>query len=87
MTMNVSSSDALTMKAGEAVDFVAWCGDSDSFDSFDWTIRIIQTQDSRPIRQWNSERDFSGTRSGSRISPMAQLAQVLLMSNEFSFVD
>lgn len=85
--LNAGLKNSLTVKAGDVVDFVAFCGPSDSFDSFDWSIRINQSSNGRPVRQWDSQRDFSGIKSEGRVSPLAQLAQVLLMSNEFSFVD
>ena len=80
--------DTVTLKAGEPVDFVAYCGTNESHDSFHWTISIEQHNPSgTSIRHWNSEKDFSPTPPSQRLSPEAQLAQTLLLTNEFTFID
>lgn len=79
--------DEVDLKAGDVVDFVIHCGANESFDSFDWKIVIKQSVDGTIVRTWDSVSEFSGARSSDRLSPAAQLAQTLLLTNEFLFVD
>ena len=76
----------LEIRKGQRVSFIVDCLQNPSHDSFrsQFTIRQIFADGSG--RMWNSESDFS---VGSRqpLSPHAQLAQTLLMTNEFLFVD
>ena len=78
------------VKKGQFVDLVASPGESESFDSFFWRTRIkLRTGDGRIIEA-DSEQDFSGpfnSQSNQPLDRLAQLAQVLMMSNEFAFVD
>lgn len=75
------------IKAGDAIDFVVDCNGTDSFDSFEWHIRLQQSVDGRTVRTWQSNREFAPRQPQQRLSPMAQLAQTLMMTNEFVFVD
>lgn len=76
----------ITVKAGQPVDFVTFCGSNESHDSFDWTVVMFQFADGKSIRKWDSEAEFSASPK-TRLSPVAQLAQVLMMTNEFTFID
>ena len=67
----------------ETIDFVVDCLTKPDFDSFTWEAVITQQG-----AQWVSTNDFSS--SAPPPSPMKkweQFAQILLLSNEFSFVD
>lgn len=77
----------LHVKAGQAVDFVIECRSNESFDSFEWPVRLQQLSGDGWQRTWDSERDFSGRQPEIPLPPLAQLAQTLLMTNEFCFVD
>lgn len=83
----------IKVKAGDAIDFAVDCRKSDSNDDFRWPVTItwkarVDAADSS-WRRWNSVEDFSGplVEAGEPLSPLARLAQTLLMSNEFVFVD
>jgi Protein of unknown function (DUF1553)/Protein of unknown function (DUF1549)/Planctomycete cytochrome C len=80
-----------SMKAGETLDFIAYCGRDSSFDSFDWKIKVVlQMPDGRTLST-ESDKDFADTQSIEKkhrgLDRLSQLAQVLLMSNEFAFID
>lgn len=77
----------LSVLAGQAVDFVTECRDNEAFDSFQWRIQIRQASTDGQRHNWNSELDFSGRQPPRPLTPLAQLAQTLMMTNEFSFVD
>ena len=77
------------VQAGDFVDLVVQAGPTASFDTFRWsaTIEILQAKSDAPRdrQSWDSRKDFGPP--ASRLSPWAQLAQVLLMSNELQFID
>ncbi|EMI21917.1 secreted protein containing DUF1549 [Rhodopirellula maiorica SM1] len=78
------------IEKGETIDLVINRGDSDSFDSFVWRATIELVTESGQSYQTDSAEDFSGPggRNTSRpLDRLEQLAQVLMMSNEFAFVD
>ena len=70
---------------GDTIDFVVDIGDTLNSDQYLWTCTISEASTESP-RAWNSDTDFP--RDGSnQLLPLEQLAQVLLCSNEFLFVD
>tara|TARA_R110002049_G_scaffold2750_4_gene22027 strand:+ start:224455 stop:227235 length:2781 start_codon:yes stop_codon:yes gene_type:complete len=81
---------AAKIKEGEHIDFVASGGPTSNHDTFVWRMRVQITDDSGNIIETESMRDFSGPlplKSKQSLERLAQLAQVLLISNEFAFVD
>jgi hypothetical protein len=98
-----TSADRIEVQAGDTLDFVVDCVGNNSFDSFHWSpsIELIEvhaaegTQDRwKPGVTWNAASDFaaSSRELASRdpaqaLDPWVQLAQVLLLCNEFAFVD
>jgi hypothetical protein len=85
--------ERLAVRAGDTIDFVAEPGANDGYDSFEWYVRVkyVDVRDeSRPYRlQWEARADFSGPPPAppEPLRPWEQLAQVLLLSNEFMYVD
>ena len=81
---------SLSVQPGETIDFVVDCRQSDDSDSFSWApvIRTKQVAGSANslVQLWHSVNDFSGP-APARLSAWEQLAQALLVSNEFVFVD
>jgi hypothetical protein len=79
---------SLRVEAGETLDMVVDLRDNLQHEEFVWeaTIRESPCQETRPGRVWSSRRDFAGP-PVERFDAWAQLAQVLLCSNEFLFVD
>ena len=76
----------VSVKRGETLDFVADPRSGDNSDSFEWSPEIRQV--GADGRVWAAGADFSGLREWARpLDPWQQLAQVLLASNEFNFVD
>ncbi len=81
--MNVES---LNVAPGETIDFLVDIGDVLNSDQYRWEATITAAgADSEPV-VWNSKADFSPN-DVQRLTPLEQLAQVLLCSNEFLFVD
>jgi hypothetical protein len=64
---------------------VVSCRASDAYDSYNWQVTLtLENPGDRQI--WNTERDFHGP-DAQPLDLWAQFAQVLLMSNEFLYVD
>jgi hypothetical protein len=85
--------DSLHIQAGDTVDFIADMADDLRNDQFLWTVEITADRDAKSEAvspavggDWNSLRDFGGEEVN-YLTPWEQLAQVLLLSNEFMFID
>lgn len=76
----------IQLKAGQFIDFVVDCRTNPGHDSFRSKFVVTQAVDGQPARIWNSELDFREA-PAPRQDPWAQLAQTLLLTNEFSFID
>lgn len=77
--------ESLQVTPGDTIDFVVDIGDTLNSDQYLWTCTISEVAAETP-RSWNSETDFPRD-TNVQLSPLEQLAQVLLCSNEFLFVD
>lgn len=78
------------IEKGQTVDLVADPGGSPSFDSFFWTAQISLLTADGKVYESDSKRDFSGPVEDGvpeSLDRLSQLAQTLLLSNEFAFVD
>jgi len=86
---NNRTSEALEdirVQPGDTIDFVVFCGENASHDSYRCSIKIREsTADSS--RVWNSVTDFSDRNELRVTDAWTQLAQVLMLTNEFVFVD
>jgi hypothetical protein len=84
--------DMLAFKAGETLDFVVDIGEVLNSDQFLWSMRIHQTAnvgaggDDVPAQTWDAEKDFAA-QPRSQLNGWEQLVQVLMLANEFMFVD
>ncbi|WP_337174435.1 PSD1 and planctomycete cytochrome C domain-containing protein [Paludisphaera sp.] len=82
--------DAIEVEPGDAIDFVVDVRDALNSDQHLWAPKIRPTRiDAGPMPSggvWDAARDFHGP-AASGLGPRELLAQVLLMSNEFLFVD
>ena len=90
---------SITLKQGETLDFAVDNGaaNNHSSDSFTWQVTITKEAAVEPVARaggdtggsWNSVTDFAGppATTPNPLTPWEKLAQVLLQSNEFVFVD
>jgi len=85
----------LAVKAGETIDFVVDCRASGANDTFTWSP-VIKELDAKQTtatsavatgKQWNAQRDFAAPVRGLRLYPWEKLAQVLLETNELTFLN
>ena len=77
---------ALSVAKGDAIDFVVDIGDVLNNDQYIWKATIQPTEGGDSISGWSSTVDFPHE-SGARLDPWEQMAQVLLCTNEFLFID
>lgn len=89
--------ESIAVEAGETIDFVVDIGNVLNSDQYLWVCSIdVSDNDAsgeagdpdsaQHLTSWNSERDFPRNRT-QILTPLEQLAQVLICSNEFLFID
>ncbi len=71
---------------GDTIDFVVFCGENSSHDSFNSSINFREVAQDYS-RVWNSNTGFSDQNDPQTTDVWTQLAQVLMLTNEFVFVD
>ena len=79
----------LTVKAGDAIDFVVDSRGGIDSDGFAW-VPVVTLDTGKERLVSDAGRDFAGpdaAKPAAGLSAWEQLAQVLLLSNEFAFVD
>jgi hypothetical protein len=75
--------EAIELKAGDTLDFIVDIGAVLNSDQFLWAPVV-----SGGGTTWNAKDDFNGPKPQPvRLEPWQQYAQVLLLSNEFAFID
>ncbi|HZJ16686.1 MAG TPA: PSD1 and planctomycete cytochrome C domain-containing protein [Chthoniobacteraceae bacterium] len=81
------SSSRVEVRQGDTLDFVVDIGGTLNSDQFLWAP-IISTVEAGPATIWNAKQEFTGpAATKQQLEPWQQYAQVLLLANEFSFVD
>ena len=71
----------VAVRAGDTIDFAVDCVKDSESDDFEWTPVIKMGQ-----QTWDAQKDFAGPPPVS-LNPWDKLAQVLLQTSEFAFVD
>ena len=88
--------DAVEVKAGDTIDFVVDCRNHPDFDSFTWPVTLKMKNIPEGIAggqdtlEWDAQKDFAAPQAKPQQAPLnawEKLAQVLLQTNEFVFVD
>jgi hypothetical protein len=77
--------------AGEILDFTVDCRETTTSDGYRWSpvLRSLQMPEQASGFQktvWDAQADFVAP-PPPRLTPLEQMAQALLMTNEFMFVD
>lgn len=79
--------EGIEVELGDTLDFVVDINGNLNSDDFRWSIDIARTPiDKSRISHWNALDDFP-KETMTPLTPLQQLAQTLLLSNEFMFVD
>jgi hypothetical protein len=77
------TAEAVAVEAGDTIDFVVDIGDELNSDQFLWEPVVSEAE-----KQWHAAADFIAPAPAPvHLQPWEQYAQVLLLSNEFAFVD
>ncbi len=76
---------ALTVKAGDTIDFIADARGNQKPDSFGWAP-IIKTAGAKP-QEWSASKDFSNQAAADRMNGWEKFAQILLQTNELTFIN
>ena len=78
----------LSVEQGDTLDFLTDCRENPSHDSFQWrvTIRQVEGADNQATGEWKSQSGFHGPEP-EPLGPWQRLAQTLMLTNEFIFVD
>jgi hypothetical protein len=81
----------IKVEKGDTIDFATDCIGNVDFDSFTWAVVISGGAGSKEEKAsvWDSHKDFAAAARSSRepLSAWQKYAQVLLLANEFVFVD
>ncbi len=72
-------------EAGQHIDLIIDSRNDTGHDSFNWNP-VLHEVDGNGATQWNAVRDFHGP-APAELDSWALLTQVLILSNEFQFVD
>ncbi|HAH47954.1 PSD1 and planctomycete cytochrome C domain-containing protein [Gimesia sp.] len=79
--------ETITLEKNQTIDFVVDIAGHLGFDSFVWSPEItLKEPQQHPVHQWNYSKDFRKPEP-LPVTPWQSLAQVLLLSNEFQFID
>jgi hypothetical protein len=83
----VTNLPAIAVEQGETIDFITDSRASVDYDSFIWAVTMrLKKSEKAPEQIWESASGFHGPLNPA-LTRWQELAQVLLMSNEFAFVD
>jgi hypothetical protein len=81
----------VAIKRGETIDFIVECRDNPRSDAFKWPPVIkMEPGPNMPnncVMEWRAQKDFSGDAQARRLNPWEKFAQVLLETNELTFVN
>jgi hypothetical protein len=80
--------ESVVVERGDTIDFVADPRGSQDFDSFRWSVTLndLSPPESTKPSVWKSQTDFAGPAAPS-LNPWQKYVQVLLLANEFAFID
>jgi hypothetical protein len=77
----------IAIQKGDTIDFVTDSRANVESDAFNWTVTLrLTTSDKDPGQLWESTTGFHGPLTAP-LTRWQELAQILIMSNEFAFID
>ena len=87
--------ERIALKKGATLDFAVDCIANENTDSFTWNVTLhildygASFSDEHGAIEWSSKSGFGGPpgKPATPLAPWEKLAQVLLLANEFVFVD
>ena len=81
--------ESFPVSAGDTIDLLVDSAGDDGYDAFEWNATIRLTREDGTVEAWNTFDGIDGPQPAPipQLDRWGQLAQVLLMCNEFAFVD
>jgi hypothetical protein len=86
--------EKVAVRKGDTIDFVVSPNTNNGYDSYTWMQKILMdqpdgTEGQSIVLSWDSRADYAGPppTPPAPLTPWEQVAQVLLMTNEFMYVD
>lgn len=82
--------ERVDLAAGDTIDFIVDIREQLNHDEFLWAPvieEILPAGATANAERWSAQEDFVATAPLQQLKPWEQLALVLLLSNEFAFVD
>ena len=81
----------LQVKLGDQIDFITDCRDNPKGDNFTWPVHVkmetAASTSAESVLDWDTQKDFSGETPIRRLTIWEKFAQVLLETNELTFVN
>jgi len=77
---------SFAVEQGETIDLICESAGDTSFDSFTWEVKLQLTTTERGVQTYDSQQQFQSNRPQA-LSAWSRLSHVLLLANEFVFVD
>lgn len=83
-----TNTKAFAVRRGDTIDFLADCRENPNHDSFQWhvTLKQMASDGVANATEWKSDEGFHGTQV-EPLGPWQRLAQTLMLTNEFLFLD
>jgi len=78
--------DEIEVEKGQTIDFLVHCFKNPASDSFTWAPIVVGTDGELKGQTWNSLKNFAGPLPP-KLNAWEQLAQALVLTNEFHFLD
>lgn len=78
--------DAIEVEQGQSIEFLVHCFKNPASDSFTWAPIVVGVEGELKGQTWNSLKDFAGP-PPPKLTAWEQLAQALMLTNEFHFLD
>ncbi|WP_145259211.1 PSD1 and planctomycete cytochrome C domain-containing protein [Calycomorphotria hydatis] len=81
-----TSLDRIKVQQGDTLDFAVDCIKTIAFDSFDWAPVITVVAGPQKSLAWDANREFAAP-PPPLLGELEQLAQALMLTNEFMYID
>lgn len=76
----------IVVRRGDVIDFISSPGPTPTADAHSWTAQIVGIDGDAKGRIWDSAKDFQPP-PAPPLTPLAQVAQALMLTNEFLYLD
>jgi hypothetical protein len=81
--------ESIPVSAGDTIDLIVDSAGDTGYDGFEWNATLRLSRDDGVVESWSTLDGIDGPQQPAtpQLDRWSQLAQVLLMCNEFAFVD